>query len=58
MQSMPSCFSVGHYAHLGVDKKMMQRLEEVENLSKTDKDKILDFIDLIIRDAKTRQAYQ
>lgn len=40
-----------------LDKKMMQRLEEVENLPQTDKDKIFDFIDLIIRDAKTRQAY-
>lgn len=39
------------------DKKMMQRLEEMEKLPNDDRGKILDYIDMVIRDAKAQQAY-
>ena len=36
---------------------MIKRLEDVENLPPQEKDRIFHFIDLVIRDAKTRKAY-
>lgn len=50
-------YLIGGSDKMVLDKKMMQRLEEVEKLNQNDKTKIYDFIDLVIRDAKTRQAY-
>ena len=50
-------YLIGGTDKLVLDKKMLQRFEEIENLSQNDKTKIFDFIDLVIRDAKTRQAY-
>jgi len=40
-----------------LDKKMLRRLEQIDNLSFEDKEKVIYFIDMVIRDAKTRQAY-
>ena len=39
------------------DKEMMERLENIETLSNDDRVKIFNYMDLIIRDAKARQAY-
>lgn len=39
------------------DKEMMERLENIETLSNDDREKIFIYMDLIIRDAKARQAY-
>lgn len=39
------------------DKEMMERLENIETLSNDDREKIFNYMDLIIRDAKARQAY-
>jgi hypothetical protein len=36
---------------------MIERLENIEVLSSEDREKIFNYIDLIIRDTKTRQAY-
>jgi len=40
------------------DKKMLQRLKDILSLPEKDKDAILYNIDALLRDAKTRQAYQ
>ena len=40
-----------------LDSKTMNRILEVQNLKQDMRDKIFDYIDLVIRDAKTRQAY-
>lgn len=39
------------------NKEMMDRLENIETLPNDDKEKIFNYMDLIIRDAKARQAY-
>ena len=39
------------------DKKMVDRLEKIDHLSGEDKERVLYFIDMVIRDAKARQAY-
>ena len=36
----------------------LKRLEDIENLTQDDKDKIYYFIDMAVRDAKARQAYK
>ncbi|MEQ8583336.1 MAG: hypothetical protein RIC30_20295 [Marinoscillum sp.] len=40
-----------------LDSKTMNRILEVQNLKQDMRDKIFDYIDLVIRDTKTRQAY-
>lgn len=40
-----------------LDKELLKRLEDIESLTKEDKDKIYYFIDMAVRDAKARQAY-
>lgn len=40
------------------DKKMLQRLKDILSLPEKDKDAILYNLDALLRDAKTRQAYQ
>jgi len=40
-----------------LDQKTMKRILEVQNLKQDTQDKIFDYIDLIIRDTKTKQAY-
>lgn len=39
------------------DKKMMKRLEDIENLDDNTKNTLFQVIDTFLRDAKTRQAY-
>lgn len=41
-----------------LDKELLKRLEDIESLTKEDKDKIYYFIDMAVRDAKARQAYK
>jgi hypothetical protein len=41
-----------------IDKQILNRLEEVGKLPKNEKTKVLDYIDLVIRDVKTKQAYK
>ena len=50
-------YLIGGSDKMVMDKKMMQRLEDIENLTSEDKDRIFHFIDVIIRDAKARKAY-
>lgn len=40
-----------------LDKELLKRLEDIESLTKEDKDKIYYFIDMAVRDAKARKAY-
>ena len=40
-----------------LNNELLKRIEDIENLGKDDKDKIYYFIDMAIRDSKTRQAY-
>jgi len=39
------------------DKKMVKRLEDINVLPEEDRQKVFEYIDLVIRDYKTRQAY-
>ena len=50
-------YLAGSSSFLIKDKEMLNRLENMETLNKEDKEKILGYIDLVIRDAKARQAY-
>jgi len=40
-----------------LDGKTMKRILEVQNLKEDTQNKIFDYIDLVIRDTKTKQAY-
>ena len=50
-------YLIGEGANAAYNKDMIKRLEAVENLPPQEKDRIFHFIDLIIRDFKTKQAY-
>ena len=50
-------YLAGESSKATFDRKMVKRLENMENLAPEEKERIFHFIDLIIRDAKTRQAY-
>lgn len=50
-------FLLGEGANASYDKEMIKRLEAIENLPPQEKDRIFNFIDLIIRDNKAKQAY-
>ncbi|CAM1365933.1 putative PBSX repressor [Tenacibaculum sediminilitoris] len=50
-------YLVGVGLNASFDKKMLQRLEEVENLPEDERERIFHFIDLIIRDYKAKKAY-
>lgn len=39
------------------DREMLSRLRDLEELSKEDRERVLHFADLVIRDAKARKAY-
>ena len=40
-----------------LDKKLMKRIEEIEALPEKEKEKIFDYIDLVIRDIKNKKAH-
>lgn len=50
-------YLVGKGINAAHDKRMLTRLEDIEGLDPEDKARIFHYIDLIIRDAKTRKAY-
>lgn len=50
-------YLAGETSQANFDRQMIKRLENVENLEPQEKERIFHFIDLIIRDAKARQAY-
>lgn len=39
------------------DKKMVNRLEDIKKLPEKERDKIFDYIDLVIRDTKIKKAH-
>jgi hypothetical protein len=41
----------------GLDKKLMKRIEDIEALPEKEKEKIFDYIDLVIRDIKIKKAH-
>jgi len=40
-----------------LDKKTVKRIEEIENLPEKEKEKIFEYIDLVIRDVKIKKAH-
>lgn len=50
-------FLLGEGQNASYDKEMIKRLDEVENLPTQEKQRIFDYMDLIIRDYKTKAAY-
>ena len=50
-------FLLGEGQNANYDKEMVKRLDEVENLPDPEKQRIFDYMDLIIRDYKTKAAY-
>lgn len=40
-----------------LDKKLMKRIEDIEVLPEKEKEKIFDYIDLVIRDGKIKRAH-
>jgi transcriptional regulator with XRE-family HTH domain len=50
-------YLVGEGQNASFDKKTLQRLQEIENLVPTVKDKLFFLIDTVIRDTKAQQAY-
>jgi len=40
-----------------LDKKTVKRMEEIENLPEKEKEKIFEYIDLVIRDVKIKKAH-
>ena len=52
-----SDYLLGISSNPSFDKKMIQRLDDIEGLKHEDKERILYYIDLVLRDAKTRNAY-
>lgn len=40
-----------------LDKKMVKRLEDIEALPEKEREKIFDYIDLVIRDLKIKKAH-
>ena len=50
-------YLVGEGQNASFDKKTVQRLQEIENLVPTVKDKLFFLIDTVIKDTKAQQAY-
>lgn len=40
-----------------LDKKLMKRIKDIEALPEKEKEKIFDYIDLVIRDVKIKKAH-
>jgi len=40
-----------------LDKKLMKRIEDIEALPEKEKEKIVDYMDLVIRDVKIKRAH-
>ncbi|MGK9126703.1 helix-turn-helix domain-containing protein [Olivibacter sp. SA151] len=50
-------YLAGEGINVSFDKKTVQRLQEIENLNPTVKEKLFFLIDTVIRDTKAQQAY-
>jgi transcriptional regulator with XRE-family HTH domain len=50
-------FLMGLSSELVKDKKMVNRLEDIKKLPDTERNKIFDYIDLVIRDVKIKKAH-
>jgi transcriptional regulator with XRE-family HTH domain len=50
-------FLMGLSSELVKDKKMVTRLEDIKKLPDTERNKIFDYIDLVIRDVKIKKAH-
>lgn len=50
-------FLLGEGQNATYDKEMVNRLDQVESLPAPEKQRILDYMDLVIRDYKTKAAY-
>jgi len=50
-------FLMGLSSELAKDKKMVNRLEDIKKLPEKERDKIFEYIDLIIRDVKIKKAH-
>ena len=50
-------FLMGLSSDLVKDKKMVTRLEDIKKLPEKERDKIFEYIDLIIRDVKIKKAH-
>jgi hypothetical protein len=48
---------MGLSSELAKDKKMVNRLEDIKKLPEKERDKIFDYIDLVIRDVKIKKAH-
>ncbi|WP_185144572.1 hypothetical protein [Chryseobacterium elymi] len=51
-------FILGEGLNADYDKEMIKRLDEVESLPEDEKKRIFDYMDLIIRDYKTKKNYK
>ena len=51
-------FLAGDTSVLVKDKEVLQRIDDISNLSEDKKKYIFDFIDMCLRDYKTQQAYK
>ena len=50
-------FLVGEGQNASFDRKMVQRMQEIESMEPEFKDKLFSVIDSVIRDYKTQKAY-
>jgi transcriptional regulator with XRE-family HTH domain len=50
-------YLLGGTGKMVLDKKMVKRMEEIEALPDKEKEKIFDYIDLVIRDIKIKKAH-
>lgn len=50
-------YLLGEGQNANYDKEMIKRLDQVENLPDPEKQRIFEYMDLIIRDYKTKAAY-
>ena len=50
-------FLMGLSSELVKDKKMITRLEDIKKLPEKEREKIFDYIDLIVRDLKIKKAH-
>ena len=54
---VPVDFLLGEGQNANYDKEMVKCLDQVESLPNQDKQRIFDYMDLVIRDYKTKEAY-
>lgn len=50
-------YLVGEGINAAFDKRTVRRLQDIEQLDPHTKDRLLDIVDAVIRDYKTRKAY-